>query len=180
MKTFDVVQDLKTKADIKEHEFCGEFTLEVRKEQLKEVLLYLKEQTKPGYEVLMDLTGVDYIHPEKRTKVVYWLHNPTNYERIRIIVFAHRDESIPSVTDLWKGADWYERELFDLFGVKFDGHPDLKRILMPDDWKGHPLRRDYALTEEKVQFKHDVLPKIPSKIINLKRSEKLLPPDTHG
>jgi len=66
---------------------------------------------------------------------------------------------------LWEGADWYERELYDLFGLYFDGHPDLKRILMPDDWKGHPLRRDYALTEEPVEFKHGVKPKVPSEVI---------------
>lgn len=139
----------------------GETTLEVGKSHLKKVLSFLKE----SFEVLMDLTGVDYIQPEKRTKVLYWLHNPENYERIRIIVYVPRDGSLPTVTDLWEGSDWYERELFDLFGVHFDGHPDLKRILMPDDWKGHPLRRDYALTEEPVEFKHGVKPKIPSEII---------------
>ncbi len=143
--------------------FLGEMTIEVQKEQLKNALSYLKQSC--GFEVLMDFTGVDYILPEKRTKVIYWLHNPENLQRLRLILFVGRDESLPSVTDLWEGADWYERELWDMFGVHFENHPDLKRILMPDDWKGHPLRRDYALTEEPVEFKHGVKPKVPSEII---------------
>lgn len=154
-----------------ENEFLGETTVEISKEHLKPVLKLLKSV--PGYSVLMDLTAVDYIHPEVRTKIVYWLHNPSDLSRIRIVIYAKRDESVPSVTDLWEGADWYERELFDLFGIPFTGHPDFKRILMPDDWKGHPLRKDYPLTEEPVQFKHGVKPKVPSEIIpyvKIKRS----------
>lgn len=178
MKTADAVQQLKVKindAIISEVNFLGETTLEIRKENLKKVLMYLKQPSpETGYEVLMDLTGVDYLQPAKRTKVVYWLHNPTTYENLRIVVFAERDETLPSVTDLWEGANWYERELYDLFGVNFQGHPDLKRILMPDDWLGHPLRRDYALTEESVEFKHGVKPKIPSQIINTTKAPKNL------
>ncbi|PJD95510.1 MAG: NADH-quinone oxidoreductase subunit D [Parachlamydia sp.] len=168
MKTIEAVQKLKNLYNnvvFKEVNFLGETTLEIHKNILKEVLAFLKEAPEPGFEVLMDLTGVDYLEPTEHTKIVYWLHNPVNFERIRITVFAERDETVPSVTDLWEGADWYERELFDLFGVRFQGHPDLKRILMPDDWQGHPLRKDYALTEESVEFKHGVKPKIPSEII---------------
>ncbi|TXI39482.1 MAG: NADH-quinone oxidoreductase subunit C [Nitrosomonas sp.] len=165
MKNVEAVTSLREQmahAIVSEQNFLGETTLEARKEEFKNVLIFLK---KNGFEVLMDLTGVDYLEPTKRTKVVYWLHNPTNYDRFRIVVYADRDETLPSVTDLWEGADWYERELYDLYGVRFSGHPDLKRILLPDDWVGHPLRRDYALTEEPVQFKHGVKPKVPSEII---------------
>lgn len=165
MKKIEAIQQLKTDVDsgiVHEMEFLGETTLEVRKENLKIVLSFLKQA---GFEVLMDLTAVDYQVPTKRTKVVYWLHNPANYERIRIIIFVVRKESLPSVADLWEGADWYERELFDMFGINFEGHPHMKRILMPDDWKGHPMLRDYALTEEPVEFKHGVKPKVPSQII---------------
>ena len=168
MKTADAVQNVKTQlghAVIEEINFCGQHTLQVRKENLIDVLRFLKQTPDPGYEVLMDLTGVDYLEPNPHTKVVYWLHNPTNMERIRISVHAFRDEELPSVTNIWGGANWYERELFDLFGIRFAGHPDLKRILMPDDWNGHPLRKDYALTEEPVEFKHGVKPKVPSEII---------------
>lgn len=168
MTTVEVVQQLKEKlgqAILTEVNFYDETTLEVRKENLLEVLAFLKQTPEPGYEVLMDFTAVDYLEPIKRTKVVYWLHNPENFTRLRIILFAKRGETLPSVTSFWEGANWYERELFDLFGLKFEGHPDLKRILMPDDWVGHPLLRDYALTEEAVEFKHGVIPKVPSQII---------------
>lgn len=167
MKTVEAVQHLKEKHQgsiLNEVNFLGETTLEVRKEALKEILFYLKQTAM--YEVLMDLTGVDYLHPIKQTKIVYWLHNPTNLARIRIVIFAARDEEVPTVIDLWEGAEWYERELYDLLGIHFDGHYNLKRILMPDDWRGHPLRKDYALTEEPVEFKHGVKPKVPSEIIS--------------
>ena len=175
MKTTEAVQQLKTQighAFINKIDFLGETTLEVRKDHLLEVLTFFKNKIEPGYEVLMDLTAVDYVEPIPRTKIVYWLHNPTTFERVRVILFIEREEKVPSVTALWQGADWYERELFDMFGVYFDGHSDLKRILMPDDWKGHPMRRDYPLTEEPVAFKHGVNPKVPSEIIHIKRNQK--------
>lgn len=176
MTTAEAVQQLKTKFGqeiLSEVHFLGETTLEVSKESLVEILAWLKNDPETGYEVLMDLTGIDYLEPTKRTKVVYWLHNPTTFERLRITVFVPRNASLPSVTNLWEGADWYERELFDLFGVRFEGHPDLKRILMPDDWIGHPLQRDYALTEEPVEFKYNVKPKVPSGIITYGPHNKL-------
>lgn len=160
---------------VMEHEAFGEKTVEVHKDRLREALQFLKDRSGPGYEVLMDMTGVDYITPVTQTKVVYWLHNPSTLQRLRIIVYAARDEQLPSITSLWPGANWYERELFDLFGVHFEGHPHLSRILMPDDWQGHPLRKDYALTEESVEFKHHVNPKVPSEIIHVKERQRSYP-----
>lgn len=144
---------------VEEIHFCGEITLEIKKEALKECLSFVKLD---GYAVLMDLTAVDYV---EKTKVVYWLHNPENFKRLRVVVYVARATDLPSVVDLWAGADWYEREVFDLFGVIFTDHPNLQRILLPEGWVGHPLQKEYALTEESVEFKHSVQPKIPSQVI---------------
>lgn len=141
--------------------FMGEKTIEVERVKVKEFL----EGLKATYPVLMDLTAIDYLEPIYHTVIVYWLHSPETLQRLRVTTKVARDEKIPTVSDLWAGAEWYERELFDLFGIEFIGHPDLKRLLMPEDWHGHPLRKDYALTEEPVEFKHGVKPKIPSQII---------------
>lgn len=175
MTTLSAVEALKSQFGSsieKETIFLGETTLEITKESLKQVLTFLRQSPVAAYNVLMDLTAVDYLEPVARTKIVYLLYNPTNHERIRITAYVERDQALPSAVDLWEGANWYEREIFDLFGVKFEGHPDMKRILMPDDWKGHPLRRDYALTEVPVEFKHGVKPKIPSEIIHTLASQK--------
>lgn len=168
MKTKEVVENLKNaiaNSVLEETDAYGEISIQVDKEHLLPVLLYLKTDPDAGYDILMDLTAVDYIHPEPRTKVVYWLRSLATFEKIRVFIYVERNGIIPSATSLWEGADWYEREVYDLFGVKFENHPDLTRILMPDDWHGHPLRKDYPLTEEPVQFKHGVKPKVPSEII---------------
>jgi NADH-quinone oxidoreductase subunit C len=149
------------------HVVCqfGEITITLHPVDIKPALRLLRETPEPGFIVFVDLTAVDYLEPTVRTRVVYLLRNPENGDYLRIVTEIARDQVLESITDLWEGADWYERELFDLFGIQFSGHPQLKRLLMPDDWKGHPLRRDYALTEEPVEFKHGVKPKIPSQVI---------------
>lgn len=172
MKTLEAAGYIKGKwheAILNEMHVYGETTFTVKIESVKTILSFLKQTGQ--FEVLMDLTGVDYLHPVKQTKVVYWLHNPSNLERLRIAIFAARDEEVPTVLDLWEGAEWYERELYDLFGVRFAGHFNIKRILMPDNWQGHPLRKDYALGEEPVEFKHGVKPKVPSEIISYVENE---------
>lgn len=163
MNPHPLSEQLTAKFDvISETHFMGETTFELKPSETKPALAFLKDK---GFLTLMDLTGVDSLDPFPRTKVVWWLHDPHSFERLRLVAWVKREEKLASVVDLWAGASWYERELYDLFGIHFEAHPDLKRILMPDDWIGHPLRKDYPLTEQPVQFKHGVKPKIPSEII---------------
>jgi NADH-quinone oxidoreductase subunit C len=107
--------------------------------------------------MLADLTGADYLEyttfmPE-RFAVIYNLLNPISGERVIVRVFLLDGEKLPSVTDLWGTADWHERETFDLFGLEFEGHPDLRKILTPEDLDGHPLRKDFPLGETPTLFR---------------------------
>lgn len=127
------------------HEFRGQVSVIVRHGRIKEIIKYLKEQE--GFNHLQDLCGVDYYPEKPRFEVVYNLYSI--WRRLHIRIRAKVDEKeqeIESITELWQGADWHERECFDMFGIRFTGHPDLRRILMPEDWEGYPLRKDYPLT----------------------------------
>lgn len=116
------------------------------------------------FSCLLDLTGVD--EPEKGGVVlVYWLWKPWGAERIRVLTLVPEGVAASSAVSIWPSANWYEREVFDLLGVSFSGHPHLQRLLLPDDWEGHPLKKNYPLTEEPVQFFHGARPKTPAEII---------------
>ena len=106
----------------------------------------LAELKRDGFTMLLDLGAVDYPQRTPRFDVVYHLLNLRQTKRVRLLCgVADGDPKLPTATDLWKSADWAEREIFDLFGIRFDGHPDLRRIQMPNDWEGYPLRKDYPL-----------------------------------
>jgi len=106
-----------------------------------------------GFEYLSDLTAVDYWPQlEPRFHLVYQFSSLQHNCRLEIRVPLAEDETIPSISAEYWNANWHEREIFDMFGVRFDEHPDLRRILMPHDWEGHPLRKDYPLGYEEVQF----------------------------
>ena len=98
-----------------------------------------------SYCFLTDETAVDYPKREKRFEVVYHLYSFKQNDRLRLKVLSGEGEKVPSVVNVWVAANWLEREVFDLFGITFENHPDLRRILMTDDWIGHPLRKDYPL-----------------------------------
>jgi NADH-quinone oxidoreductase subunit C len=101
---------------------------------------------KAGYNFLEDVTAVDWYPSEPRFQITYHVLSMSLKERIRIVVLLGSDDaSIDSITPVWPSANFYEREVFDLFGVHFGGHPNLKRIMMPEDWNGHPLRKDYPV-----------------------------------
>ena len=123
----------------------GEVTVTVPRESIVDVCLFLKEDH--GFDMLADLCGCDR-GPEEdpRFEVNYHLFSTIHYSRLRLKVLLSDDEpNVPSVTPLWKTANWHERETYDLVGIIFDGHPDLRRILLPSDFDGHALRKDYPL-----------------------------------
>jgi len=124
--------------------FRGEVTVTVRKEDIVAICGFLKDNLR--YNLLTDVTAVDYPGNSSRFMMVYHLYSIAEKARLRLKApIAETDSAIDSLVPLWKGADWLEREVFDLFGIGFNNHPDLRRILMPDDWPGHPLRKDYPL-----------------------------------
>jgi NADH-quinone oxidoreductase subunit C len=108
-----------------------------------------------GFAFLSDLCGLDLLGRSPRFFVVYTLTNMTDRERVTIRVPVIADPPrLASVVDLWPAADFHEREAFDMFGIEFEGHPDLTRILMPDEWEGHPLRKDYSMGKVPIEYKH--------------------------
>lgn len=136
-------------------EFRGELTLVVRREDIVPVCRFLRDDPELSYNFLSDLTAVDRWRRELRFDVIYNLYSIDKNHRLRLKVKAGENELVPSVTSVWNTASWFEREVFDLFGIEFRDHPDLRRILMPDDWVGHPLRKDFPLTKEEVMFTHN-------------------------
>jgi NADH-quinone oxidoreductase subunit C len=136
----------------------GELTLHVKREKLVEVAMVLRDTLK--FEMCMGVSGIHYPQNTDRELVaVYPLLSITNNRRIRLEVsVADSDAHIPSLVEVWAGNNWHERETFDMFGIIFDGHPGLTRILMPDDWAGHPQRKDYALGGIPVEYKGATTP----------------------
>ncbi|MBI2619778.1 MAG: NADH-quinone oxidoreductase subunit C [Ignavibacteriales bacterium] len=125
-------------------EFRGELTVVIPKERVVEVCKFLKEDLR--FELLADLCGIDMYTPVRRFGVIYNLYSLVNRHRIRLKTFTEEeDPHVPSVTGVWRTANWLERETYDMFGVVFDGHPDLRRIYMPDEFEHFPLRKDFPL-----------------------------------
>ncbi len=117
--------------------------LVVTRELLAEIALYSRDDEK--FDWLSDLTAVDWPKREKRFDIVLNMYSMEKNERLRLKVHASADERVPSVQGIWSTTNWMEREVYDMFGVIFEGHPDLKRILLPDEWQGFPLRKDYDI-----------------------------------
>lgn len=139
--------------------FRGQDFLVVRKERIVGLLTVLRDHTELAYTLVSDIFGVDLLgfETEPRFEVVYSLYSlKTNH---RIVVKAQVSEDDPAIettSGVWPAAEWAEREIYDLFGISFQNHADLRRILMPDDWVGHPLRKDFPLGGEEVEFSHNV------------------------
>lgn len=145
--TVETVQKRFPQAVIEAVDYRDEQTLVLKPEALVDVCMYLKKNLQ--YDVLETVTAVDWLERVPRYDVIYQLLSMPNqcYVRLKLRVGQRREQhpAVPSVTGVWAGANWYEREVYDLFGITFIDHPNLRRILMPMDWTSHPLRKDYPL-----------------------------------
>ncbi len=148
MEKEKVIEELKRKFSDKIKEISVQFgdeILLIERDSLLDIARFLKDEPY-SYSMLLDLTCVDYKGQEPRFEMVYHLFSIPNVERLRIKVrLSEEDLQIDSLTSLWKNANWLEREVYDMFGVSFKGHPDLRRIFMYDEFEGHPLRKDFPL-----------------------------------
>jgi NADH-quinone oxidoreductase subunit C len=125
--------------------WVGDWTLIVPADRLIDVAVYLRDTGGARFDYLSDVTASDWPPRAKRFDVVYCLFSTSLQHRVRLKIRAGDGDPVPSVTGVWPAANWLEREVWDLFGVNFTGHPDRRRILMPDEWQGHPQRKDYPL-----------------------------------
>ena len=141
-----------------------EVTLVVDRRELLGRLRELRDDGELSFDFLSDLTASDWPDREPRFWVAYHLCSTTHRRRVRVKVgLSPEDAVMPSVVSLFATADWFEREVFDFYGIAFDGHPDLRRIIMPDDWEGHPLRKDYGLGGVGTQYKGAFIPPVDTR-----------------
>jgi NADH-quinone oxidoreductase subunit C len=126
--------------------YAGQNYMVVDRSLIPEILQVLRNQEQ--FDYCVDITAVHYPKREKQFDVLWILYSYARNERIRVTTQIRDGESIPSSVPIWTGANWLEREVYDMFGIKFDGHPDMKRILLPDGWRGHPLRKDYDILQQ--------------------------------
>jgi NADH-quinone oxidoreductase subunit C len=115
-------------------------------DKLRDIARYCRDEEK--FDMLVDLTAVDWPKREKRFDIVLNLYSFAKNERLRLKAHAAENEPMPSSVKIWPAANWLERECYDMFGIVFEGHPNLKRILLPDEWEGHPLRKDYDILKQ--------------------------------
>ena len=141
-------------------EFLGQLSVRVDPERIVDVCDYLRREPETRFDYLSDLTCVHYTMGEGTFEVVYNLYSIPRNERVRLKASLSEGADIDSVTGVWPSANWMEREVYDLFGVKFRNHPDLRRILLPPDWEGHPMRKDYALEFVENQWTEKHLPEM--------------------
>jgi NADH-quinone oxidoreductase subunit C len=124
-------------------QYLGQHSIACPQERIPEVIRCLR--TKFSFDFLIDITAVDYPERPMRFDLIYILYSFDRNERVRCRTQVNEDA--PSLTSVFAGADWLEREVFDMFGIRFTGHPNLKRILLPEDWEGHPLRKEYPIAQ---------------------------------
>ncbi len=149
MKKDEILEYIQSKTPVKL--IAGEVAkdcvfVEVERDGLLDFMRFLKNDEVIAFDLISDVTAVDHFTGRKpRFDMVYHIFSLKNAERIRVKVAVDEDEAVDSVTSVWRGAEWLEREVFDMFGISFNGHPDMRRILMPEDYKYYPLRKDFPL-----------------------------------
>jgi NADH-quinone oxidoreductase subunit C len=146
MFALTVIKESKPKAIVSADNIKGDVHIRIKKEDLLEFALFLKTDSRLEFDMLSDLFAADYPKRPERIEVIYNFYSIKNNFRVFIKVNSKADETeYPSLTSVYNSANWFEREVYDMFGLKFKNHPDLKRILNPDDWDGYPLLKDYPL-----------------------------------
>lgn len=155
MENNTLIQSIRNKAAkeiIGFHSYLGDDTILVKRESVHSILKMLRDDF--GFNMLSDLSAVDYLGQEPRFEVVYHLNSLEKNIRIRVKTPVRENEEVDTVSNLWPIADWLEREVWDMFGIRFKNHPNLKRLLMYDEFEGHPLRKDYPINKRQ--------PRVPS------------------
>jgi len=132
--------------------FCGEVTHVVDIHSLVSICGYIKNDPDFKMDYMVDVIGVDYLGQTPRFEVVYHFYSTAKKHRIRLKIKVEDGQEVPTISHLWAGADWPEREAYDMFGIVFSGHPDMRRIYLAHDWVGHPLRKDYPLRGYKDRY----------------------------
>jgi NADH-quinone oxidoreductase subunit C len=146
MNAQQIVEALKQKfggSVVSTTEFRGEQTLVVKIESVKQLLKYCRDEM--SFDYLVDISSVDHFLTEPRFEMVYELYGYSHHQHLRVKCPVSEDESVPTVSDIWPTANWHEREVYDMMGITFDGHPDLRRILMWEGYPFYPLRKDFPL-----------------------------------
>ncbi|MFH1097023.1 MAG: NADH-quinone oxidoreductase subunit C [Candidatus Desantisbacteria bacterium] len=150
MSKQEIVDTIKAKfaGAIEEVDDALDLTIRVKKESILEFCKFLHDTPTIEFDYLTDICGVDYPERQPRFDVVYHLYSINKRHRLRLKAAVEENGIIASVESVWKAANWFEREVYDMFGIVFDNHSDLRRILLPEDWEGHPLRKDYPLVTD--------------------------------
>ena len=158
MDSNQAVEQIKNRfpgAVLEEETSHGDIFITVSKESFLDVMRFLHDDEDLKFDLLRDVVGVDYLPRKPRFEVVYVLFAVEGLRRLIVKLKVNEDEEVPSVTGIWKTADWPEREVFDLVGIRFSGHPDLRRILTWDNFDGHPLRKDFPVLGKDFDKKFD-------------------------
>jgi NADH-quinone oxidoreductase subunit C len=149
MTNAEIVEKLKQHAPasiLAVEEFRGDMTVVVQRDDIVRVAEYIKTDPALAFDLIIDVLGVDMYRPEERFEVIYNVYSLANKRFLRLKVRVSEDApTVPTVTGVWPGANWHERETWDMFGIKFAGHPDLRRLYMPEEFEHHPLRKDFPL-----------------------------------